>query len=214
MSTDRVIALLERARTLVAQDEFSAALALCDGALALDPADESAVLLKAWLLSSPMPDVSDAEGAIALLRTRLSRKPDNWRMRAALADALIAAGEYVEAEGELLAAERFDPKRAEIHHSRGLLLGAPKVTMSSEESEGELREACRLEPERWDYHRDYAKLLWQNRKNLEAAAEYSQALECVPPPDPVSEAQIRGWLKQLMQNRSFLEGYSEVLRRK
>jgi len=80
------------------------------------------------------------------LKKLVAKNPSDWRSRLALARAYDAEGRYADAVVELEAAQKLDPKSAEIHVVWGLVLLHKN---QKNDALAELKHARGLDPDNW-----------------------------------------------------------------
>ena len=200
-----------RVRALVDKGRFPQALKECNDFLRSDSSNLELILLKAMILGSPLPEVSDASLAIATLEQALEQHPGEPRLRVALGQACEAAGDYEAAARWYEAALKLDANNGMTLYALACLFEAPEVDMSIATAIRYLEAAVELMPQNWQIRRDLAKLLWRERQLGQAATEYRRALRTEPPPDEYSRRQILGWLRQIRRGKSFERGYQSIL---
>lgn len=203
---------IEEIQYLFTQDRFREALDKCDELLRQNPNNLDILITKTRILAIPIPEVSDPDIAVSLLKKALTEKPNNAELHEALGDVYsLGEGDYALAIEEYKKSIELNPKKARVYCALAGLYQHPRVSMSNEEALAYLQKAITLDPHNWEIRRDLGILWWENGNLEKARQEYEVALQCKPPPDDLSMKQIERWLEKVKSKVAFKVGYRVVI---
>lgn len=200
-SIDEIKSLMNKAR-------YTEALEKCNEVLRKSPRDKDALILKAQILSYPVPGISDPDKAVSLLENACKEQPSDAQLQEALGDACnYGQGDYNRAYAEYLKAIEMSPNNARIYYALASLYRDPGVTMTIVEAIAFLQKGVELNSNDWVIHRELATRLWEAGKLEPAQQEYTAVISCKPGPDENSVKQIKKYLQKLKEGINYLDGY-------
>jgi tetratricopeptide (TPR) repeat protein len=184
-------------RRLIAEDRFEEALRACENALAARPNDLQLVLLKSWILSTPVPEVTAPEAAVALLTEQIRSTPEVPDLHLALAQAYATGlGDYSAAVQEYRETLRLQPYNADACLGLVLLVDAPGSGLGIEEAAESAARVATRSPAHWQLWRESGLLYWRLGRLADAEAAFRASLAHLP--EGHDEAtQILRWLSQV-----------------
>lgn len=195
----------DEVRRLVAGDRFRDALRACNQAIAEQPTDLELVLLKAWLLASPVPGVSAPSAAVELLREYIGRTPEVPALHLALAHAYDSGlGDYSLAAGEYRTTLQLQPDSADACLGLVLLVDAPGSGVGAQEALDCASRVADAHPQHWQLWRELGLLYWRMGRVTDSANSLRVALAHVPPQDD-GAGQIARWLEQIRAGTTYRE---------
>jgi tetratricopeptide (TPR) repeat protein len=174
---------VETIKSFISRDRFKEALEYCENILKDNPNNIEVILQKTWILSTPIPEVSNPKSAIILLINLIP----NWSilsdLHKALGLAYEADGQYGQAAEAYQVSLSIKPDQPDIYVALASLCGASGVKISLHDAIKYLEKAIASSPNKWELHNSLAWYYWRDADLYRASEQYRISLACNPGPD-------------------------------